>query len=154
MKKLYCVIDFAKRVELKCSHTRTQRCVCRMIDVLINSVVEILSQHIAVVLATQSCLTLGDSKDCQAPLSMEFSRQEHWNVPSPGYLPDPGIKPRPPTLQADSLLSEPPAKPRPLAHSISFLETYFLAHLKLPFRSHSSCFLASIWELLICSKSK
>ena len=82
-----------------------------MIDVLINSVVEILSQHIAVVLATQSCLTLGDSKDCQAPLSMEFSRQEHWNVPSPGYLPDPGIKPRPPTLQADSLLSEPPGKP-------------------------------------------
>ena len=72
----------------------------------------------------------------------------------PGGLPNPRIKPRPPTLQADSLLSEPPAKPRPLAHSISFLETYFLAHLKLPFRSHSSCFLASIWELLICSKSK
>ena len=34
---------------------------------------------------------------CQAPLSMEFSRQEYWSglpCPSPGVLPDPGIKPR------------------------------------------------------------
>ena len=81
-----------------------------------------------------------------------FSRQEYWSglpcIP-PGGLPNPSIKPRPPTLQADSLLSEPPGKPHPLAHSISFLETYFLAHLKLPFQSHSSCFLASIWELLL-----
>ena len=47
---------------------------------------------------------------CQAPLSMEFSRQEYWSgllFPSPGDLPDPGIKPRSPALQADSLLSEP-----------------------------------------------
>ena len=50
----------------------------------------------------------------QAPLSMGFSRQEHWNVlpcPSPGDLPDPGIKPGSPELQADSLLSELPGKP-------------------------------------------
>ena len=50
---------------------------------------------------------------CQAPLSMEFSRQEYWSglsFPSPGDLPNPGIKPRSPTLQADSLLSEPPGK--------------------------------------------
>ena len=41
----------------------------------------------------------------QAPLSMEFSRQEYWGgVPfySPGDLPDPGIKLRSPDLQADS----------------------------------------------------
>ena len=47
----------------------------------------------------------------QAPLSMEFSRQKYWNglpCPSPGDLPDPGIKPRFPALQADSLPSEPP----------------------------------------------
>ena len=47
-------------------------------------------------------------------LSMEFSRQEYWNglpFPSPGDLPDPGIEPRSPTLQADSLPSEPPGKP-------------------------------------------
>ena len=50
----------------------------------------------------------------QAPLSMEFSRQEYWSglpVPSPGDLPDPGIKPRSPALQADSLPSEPQGKP-------------------------------------------
>ena len=51
---------------------------------------------------------------CQAPLSMKFSRQEYWSelpFPSPGDLPDPGIEPRAPSLQADSLLSEPPGKP-------------------------------------------
>ena len=49
----------------------------------------------------------------QTPLSMGFSRQEYWSglpVPSPGDLPDPGIKPRFPGLQADALTSEPPGK--------------------------------------------
>ena len=49
----------------------------------------------------------------QAPLSMGFSRQEYWSgvpFPSPGDLPDPGIEPRSPALQADALLSEPPGK--------------------------------------------
>ena len=47
---------------------------------------------------------------CQAPLFMGFSRQEYWSgltCPPPGDLPDPGIKPRSPPLQADSLPSEP-----------------------------------------------
>ena len=51
---------------------------------------------------------------CQAPLSMEFSRQEYWSglpFPSSGCLPDPGIKLGSPELQADSLPSEPPGKP-------------------------------------------
>ena len=42
---------------------------------------------------------------CQAPLSMEFSRQEYWSglpFPTPGDLPNPGIEPRSPALQADS----------------------------------------------------
>ena len=50
----------------------------------------------------------------QVPSSMGFSRQEYWSglpFPSPGDLPDPGIKPRSPTLQADALPSEPPGKP-------------------------------------------
>ena len=50
----------------------------------------------------------------QAPLSIEFSRQEYWSglvFPSPGDLSDPGIKPRSPALQVDSLPSEPPRKP-------------------------------------------
>ena len=49
----------------------------------------------------------------QAPPSMGFSRQECWSglpFPSPGDLPDPGIKPRSPALQADALLSEPMQK--------------------------------------------
>ena len=47
----------------------------------------------------------------QAPLSMGFSRQEHWSwlpFPSPGDLPDPGIKHRSSALWADALPSEPP----------------------------------------------
>ena len=50
----------------------------------------------------------------QAPPSMGFSRQECWSglpFASPGDLPDPGIKPGSPALQADVLLSEPPGKP-------------------------------------------
>ena len=52
----------------------------------------------------------------QAPLFMEFSRQEYWNglpFPSPGHLPNPEIEPGSPALQAGSLPSEPSKKPRP-----------------------------------------
>ena len=45
---------------------------------------------------------------------MEFSRKEYRSglpFPSPGDLPDPGIEPGPPALQADSLPLEPPGKP-------------------------------------------
>ena len=51
---------------------------------------------------------------CQAPSSMEFPRQEYWSglpFPSLGDLPNPGIKPASPALQAGSLPSEPPGKP-------------------------------------------
>ena len=50
----------------------------------------------------------------QAPPSMGFSRQEYWSglpFPSPGGLPNPGIEPRPPALQADSLPFELSKKP-------------------------------------------
>ena len=50
----------------------------------------------------------------QAPLSIGFSRQEYWSglpFASPGDLPNPGIEPRSPALQADALSSEPPGKP-------------------------------------------
>ena len=49
----------------------------------------------------------------QAPPSMEFSRQEYWSglpFPSPGDLPNPGIKPGSPALWAEALSSEPPGK--------------------------------------------
>ena len=51
----------------------------------------------------------------KAPLSMGFSRQGYWSglpFPSPEDLPDPGIEPGSPTLQADVLPSEPPGKSR------------------------------------------
>ena len=50
----------------------------------------------------------------EAPLSMEFSRQEYWSelpFPSPEDLPDSGIELGSVTLQADTLPSEPPGKP-------------------------------------------
>ena len=50
----------------------------------------------------------------QAPPSMGFSRQGYWSglpFPSPGDLPNPGIEPRSPALQADALTSAPPGKP-------------------------------------------
>ena len=52
------------------------------------------------------------NRTCQAPLSMEFFRQEYWSgqpFPPPGDLPNLGIEP---VLQADSLPSEPPGKPQ------------------------------------------
>ena len=62
-------------------------------------------------LFAKSCLTLGTPWTVahQALLPIGFSRQEYWSglpFPSPGDLPEPGIKPRSPALQADSLLTE------------------------------------------------
>ena len=51
--------------------------------------------------------------DYQAPQSMEFSRREYWSglpLTSPGDLPNPGIEPGSPALQADAVPSEPPGK--------------------------------------------
>ena len=62
----------------------------------------------------------------QAPLSMGFSSQEYWTgllFPPPGDLPDSGIKPTSPALQADSLPSDPPGKPMNTGMgSLSFLQ--------------------------------
>ena len=58
----------------------------------------------------------------QAPLSIEFSRQEYWSglpFPPPGDLRNPGIEPRSPELQADSLPSEPPGKVKVKVKSLS-----------------------------------
>ena len=66
-----------------------------------------------------NCSVISDSATLrtvarQIPLFMGFSRQECWSglpFPSPGALPDPGIEPRSPALQADSLPTELPGKP-------------------------------------------
>ena len=74
-----------------------------------------LNESEVTVLVAQSCLTVCDSMDYglpdsfvhgDSPLSMGFSRQEDCSglpFPSPGDLPDAGIEPRSPALQADSL---------------------------------------------------
>ena len=68
---------------------------------------DVLSSHVCVQLL-QLCSTLCNTMDCscQTPLSTEFSRPEYWSglpFPSPGDLPDPGMEPRSPALQPDSL---------------------------------------------------
>ena len=78
---------------------------------------------------------------CQAPLPKGFPRQEEWiglPFPSPGDLPDPGIEPRPPALQAQSLPTEPLGKPREFLNSdenhlkfILFLSPYIVFVVQL-----------------------
>ena len=71
--------------------------------------------YVCMFLLVQSCLiVIPWTVACQAPLSMEFSRQEYWSglpFPSPGDLPDPGINPASPAWQADSLPAGSPGKP-------------------------------------------
>ena len=66
----------------------------------------------------------------QVPLSVGFSRQEYWSgllCPPPGDLPNPGIGPKSPALQVDSLPSEPPGKPKNTGvGSLSLLQGNFL----------------------------
>ena len=68
--------------------------------------------------AISFCLTLGDLMDCQAPLSMQFPRQDYWcrlPFPTPGDLPNPGIEPKSlaiPTLTGRFFTTEPPGKPQ------------------------------------------
>ena len=77
---------------------------------------EELAESEVKVLVAQSCHSLLPHRLChQAPLFMGFSRQEYWSgLPSPslGDLPNPGIKPGSPSLQVESLPSEPPGKPQ------------------------------------------
>ena len=72
----------------------------------------------------------------QAPQSMGFPRQQYWSrlpFSSPGELPNPGIESRSPTLQADSLPSEPPGKPSKDLHTHN---------------SHLLCLIHSFWPLV------
>ena len=69
---------------------------------------------------TQSSLTLCYPK--------EFSRSEYWSgyFPSPGFSRNPGIEPRSPALQVDSLPAEPQGKPKYNGvGSLSFLQWIF-----------------------------
>ena len=72
---------------------------------------------------------------------MEFSSQEYWSglpCAPPGDLPDPGIEPRSPALQADSLPSEPPGM------LIVILRNYSEVKFKLYLKNHA---MFSVWKV-------
>ena len=80
-------------------------------------------------LSVLSCSVVSDSfvtpwtVTDQAPPSLGFSRQEYWSglpFPSPGDLPNPGIEPRSPALQVESLPSGPPGKPPSSVYQLAF----------------------------------
>ena len=81
-----------------------------------------------------------------------FSRQEYWSglpCPPPGDLPNPGIEPRSPALQVDSLPSDPPGKPKNTGvGSLSFLQIF-------PTQESNWGFLLCWWILhqLSCQRS-
>ena len=75
----------------------------------------------------------------QAPLSMEFSRQEYWSglpFPFPVDLPNSGIKPKSPALQVDSLPTEPPGSPTTSERPSMTVSFNIGAPLSLSSKSH------------------
>ena len=93
---------------------------------------------------------------CQAPLSMEFPRQEYWSglaFPSSEDLPNPGIKPSFPALIGEFFTTEPPGKPpfyigtNKKIKMISLLYKIYTLEGKFPF-IHSTyiCDAASVYE--------
>ena len=117
----------------------------------------------------RECPTLCDPTDCshQAPLSMGFSRPEYWSgllFPSPGDLPSPGIEPRSPALQADSLPSEPPGKRKQSGGKVNCTQFHPLStrvflnvRLNLLFlrkRLQSTLFSITSLSVLLSSKSE
>ena len=97
----------------------------------------------------------------QAPLSLEFSRQEYWSglpFPSPQNLPDRAVEVRSPALQAEALPSDPPGKPSIVIKLCPVLWLHELQHASLPCPSPSlwicpsSCPL-SRWHHLTISSS-
>ena len=96
-----------------------------VLGILLARILEVKSE------VTQSCPTPCDPMDCSLSGSSIHGifQQECWSglpFPSPGDLPDPGIKPGSPTLQADALPSEPPGKPLSvISLHICFLKMFY-----------------------------
>ena len=78
--------------------------------------------YVCVCLVAQLCLTLCDPLELQPTRLLcpwGFSRQKYWSglpCPPPGDLPNPGIEPRSPTMQANSLLTKPARNPNEYLH--------------------------------------
>ena len=116
---------------IKCSVEQSQLSVIIKTTAAVNLLTEIKKHSVTCLLALSpsvcsSTLKVGEAKvkslsrvrllaspwtvAHQASPSLGFSRQEYWNglpFPSPGHIPDPGIEPRSPALEADALSSEP-----------------------------------------------
>ena len=100
----------------------------------------------------------------QAPPSMGFSRQEYWSAlpfPSPGDLPNPGIEPGSPALEADALISEPPGKPCFLVDHINMWNTIYeinsqvrIKYLILNFRIGGHFLITSLFVLYVRSEPR
>ena len=93
----------------------------------------------------------------QASLSMGFSRQEYWSGlpwPPPGDFSNLGIKPRSPTIQADSLLSEPPGKPKNTGMgSLSLLYGIFATQIRTEYFRGILNQLSYTWQCVCESQS-
>ena len=137
------------------------------------------------VLVTQLCLTLCNPVDCSLLVSsvhgiLQARILEWFSLPSPENLPDPGIEPRFPTLQAESLLSEPlghihlwvsllwpscfilsrPMSNCPLLFPGSIVDTFqpwreviFYCHISIPFHSVHGVLSARILEWVVIPSS-
>ena len=123
-----------KRIELTPSHKRKKVLICEIEDVLINWMGEsfhktYMYQTITLYTlesGTESCLTLCDPMDYTVHGILQAEYWSEYPFPSPGDLPNPGIKPRSPTLQADSLPAEPQGKPKNTGvGSLSLLQGIF-----------------------------
>ena len=79
----------------------------------------------------------------QAPLSVEFSRQEYWRrlpFPSPGDLPEPGIEPVSPALASGFFTAVPPGK-----HWLKIVKCNCSDYRVMPWKEHQGMFKYSIW---------
>ena len=111
------------------------------------------------VCVSQSCLFVTPwTVACQAPLSMEFSRQEYWSgltFPSPGCLPNPGIEPASPALAGGLFHNEPPGKPHNHMCTCSVMSDSLWVHgCSLPGSSVHGIFQARILEWLAIFSSR
>ena len=86
----------------------------------------------------------------QAPPSMGFSRQKYWSglpFPSPGDLPNPGIEPGSPALEADALTSEPPGKPIQLLSCVQLFVTPWTTACQASLSITNSCSLLKLMSI-------
>ena len=102
----------------------------------------------------QSCLTLCSLVDCSPPGSSVHAILQakilEWVTPSPGDLPDPGIEPGSPALEAGALISEPPGKPKTINYKSTILQykKKFSSNSRFPWKTLFISFGNSLLSLI------